>query len=115
MKLSFLQLFRTRSGKLGGLLFFGWVANMLACGIVASVLGGDAISGHESAGHYFLGDHGRFTEVSKLIFELSRLHVLSTLISLPFALIGWLLLFFNYSQVDLAAQEQETASRHRPR
>jgi hypothetical protein len=113
MSVRFHQIIRTRSGKLGVVFFFGWIANAFACSIIASILGGDASSGHESAGRYFLGSHGIFTEVSKLVFQYSRIHTISMLASIPLALIGWLLLFYSYSQLDLIAQEQETANRHR--
>jgi hypothetical protein len=34
--------------------------------------GGDAISGKESVGKYFLGSHGQYTEVSKAFFTCDR-------------------------------------------
>ena len=54
-------------------------------------LGGDALNGRQAAGHYFLANHGRMTEVSRTVFEYSQWHALSLFVTHPLALlIGWL-------------------------
>jgi hypothetical protein len=59
--------------------------NILAFMVIATMLGGDAVNGYAADGHYFLGNHGRFIEVSKAVFEYSRFHVYSGFISFPVA------------------------------
>jgi hypothetical protein len=40
-------------------------------------IGGDALNGHMIDGHYFLGSHGRYTEVSRAIWTYSYYHAVS--------------------------------------
>jgi hypothetical protein len=54
-------------------------------------LGGDALGGKIENGLYYLGSHGRYTEVSEQVFEYSEAHARSVEISLP---IMFLSLFF---------------------
>lgn len=42
--------------------------------IVAEVNGGSAGNGYEQAGHYFLGNHGKFTETTILFYQYSIWH-----------------------------------------
>ena len=63
--------------------------NFMAFVAAAIVLGGDALNGRVSAGHYFLGSHGRFVAVSKPIFIYSACHAASAIVGiLAFLLIG---------------------------
>jgi hypothetical protein len=48
--------------------------NLCAFLIVAVCLRGDAAGGKIENGHYYLGDHGKYSEVSQHVFEYSRLH-----------------------------------------
>ena len=48
--------------------------NIAAFIIVATFLGGDAINGHVQDGHYLLRAHGKDTEVSRAVFNYSRIH-----------------------------------------
>jgi hypothetical protein len=61
---------------------------------VAIALGGDALSGYVSNGHYFLGMHGHYTEVTRSVFNYSKIHAYSVIVSYPVALLvavklGW--------------------------
>ena len=42
-------------------------------------LGGDALNGHARDGHYFLGSHGRYTEVTRAVWTYSRWHAISVI------------------------------------
>ena len=68
------------------------VNNFLMFWIGAVLLGGDALNGKVENGHYFLGSHGRFTEVSFDVFTYSQWHTRSVFVthSLFFAA-AWLL------------------------
>jgi len=58
--------------------------------VVAVSIGGDALNGHETAGHYFLSNHGTLTEVGRATFEYSKWHAISVFITHPLALfVGW--------------------------
>ena len=59
--------------------------NFVVFAIVAGVIGGDAINGKAVGGHFYLGSHGKFTEVSEDLYTYSRWHVLSLLITHPLA------------------------------
>ena len=49
------------------------------------VLGGDALNGHVDGGHYFVGSHHHFTEVSRAAYWYSAIHALSVVVTLPIA------------------------------
>ena len=57
--------------RLTRIVFHLWVANFFLYVLVASLLGGDAVNGRAEAGHYFLANHGRTTEVSSTVFHFS--------------------------------------------
>lgn len=53
-----------------------WAINLVAFGVVAALIGGDALNGHESAGHYYLSNHGTLTEVNRGVFLYSKIHAI---------------------------------------
>jgi len=59
-------------------------------------LGGDAINGYQRDGHYFLGNKGSYTEVTKSVWEWSRIHAESVWITHPLALLGIAYFVFSY-------------------
>jgi hypothetical protein len=54
----------------------------------AQRLGGDALSGYAQEGHYYVGNHGRYTEVTPEQWELSRAHGIRMFVMQPLALLG---------------------------
>ena len=59
--------------------------------IAAVKLGGSAGNGYTVAGHFYLGDHGVYTEVSRSVFEYSTWHWRSLYFTHPLgALFTWL-------------------------
>ena len=58
-------------------LFWLAIANFLIFVIVAALIGGDAISGTERDGRYFLKSHGAYTEVTRQVFIYSKVHTIS--------------------------------------
>jgi hypothetical protein len=61
---------------------------LLVIGIIALVnffsfvaidlyLGGSALNGKQENGKFYLGEHGRYTEVSERVFEYSKIHTYS--------------------------------------
>jgi hypothetical protein len=67
------------------------IVNFAAFWIGAVYLGGDAISGRISGGHYFLSSHGHLTQVSESVFTYSKWHARSVFITHPLAILcAWL-------------------------
>jgi hypothetical protein len=64
-----------------GFINFFWV-------FAESTAMGDALHGKIVDGHYFLGNHGTYTEVDQGTFEWSRIHSLSLIVTHPIALAG---------------------------
>src|SRR5207248_8596590 len=46
--------------------------------VAALCLGGDALNGYARDGHYYLGSHGAYTEVSRAVWRYSYCHTIST-------------------------------------
>ncbi len=64
--------------------------------IVGACLGGFANIGRQQDGRYFLGEHGRYREVSQAVFNYSRIHGYSTLVTHALVLVSVLpLLIFG--------------------
>jgi hypothetical protein len=61
--------------------------NFIAFMAIAIGLGGDAVNGKAVEGHFYLGSHGHFREVSEAIFEYSKLHVSSLFITHPLGML----------------------------
>ena len=61
--------------------------NLLAFAVGVVVLGGDANNGYSEDGTYYLGNHGRYTKVSRLIFNYSYYHAVSVWLTTPTAMI----------------------------
>jgi len=53
--------------------------NCVVFDVVSVYLGGDALNGHVTAGHYFLCAHGGCTEVVESVWKYSYWHALSSL------------------------------------
>lgn len=51
--------------------------------IVAMAIGGSALNGKIEYGHYYLGEHGRFTEVSVTTYRYSEYHEFLFFVSFP--------------------------------
>ena len=66
--------------------------NFLIYIFVAASIGGDAINGKTEGGKFYLAKHGRFTEVSRLVFEYSRFHTYSVWVTHSLAIFGAYLL-----------------------
>jgi hypothetical protein len=64
--------------------------NFVAFLAISSGIGGDALNGKTVDGHFFLGDHGRFTEVTEAVFSYSGWHATSLFVTHP---LGMLLLY----------------------
>lgn len=63
------------------------IINFLVFFFVAMKIGGDALNGHMENGRYFLANHGVLTEVSRPVFEYSRIHAGSLIITHPLAIL----------------------------
>lgn len=66
--------------------------NFFAFIIGAAILDGDAVNGRVENGRYYVANHGKHTEVSKLAFTYSRWHVYSVWVTFPIAMLCGMLL-----------------------
>jgi hypothetical protein len=71
-------------------------ANFLAFFAVSAALGGDALNGHVTDGHYFVASHGTYTEVSQAAWTASRIDAIVTLLSWPLVMLSMAFLLFRY-------------------
>jgi hypothetical protein len=65
--------------------FLAAMLNFVVFFIVAVNIGGDAVNGSVRDGHFYVMNHGRYTEVSEQVFTYSRWHVYSIWITHPLA------------------------------
>jgi hypothetical protein len=77
-----------KEGRVWVYLFFLALVNFFAFALVALYLGGDAVNGKIADGHYYLGSHGHYTEVSAGVFTYSRLHTYSVFVTHSLAFLG---------------------------
>ena len=63
--------------------YWGAIVNFALFVAATIILGGDALNGRIEDGHYFLGDHGQYTEVSPAIYWYSAIHAGTVLLTLP--------------------------------
>jgi len=68
--------------------------NFIAFWYGALILGGDAVNGKEEGGRFFLGSHGKYTEVTEGVYRYSRFHVLSLWVTHSLGMVaGFILLW----------------------
>lgn len=65
--------------------------NFFAFWYGALVLGGDAGNGKEEGGRFFVGAHGKYTEVTEGVYRYSRFHLLSLLVTHPLGMVAGLI------------------------
>ena len=65
--------------------------NFLSFVVASLALGGDALNGKVEDGRHYLGNHGRYTEVSPSVWRYSRIHARSIMITHPIGLISGLI------------------------
>jgi hypothetical protein len=82
------QMTPTRLRKICTAVFFLCLANFFAFVIIAARIGGDALNGKMEDGHYYVANHGKYTEVSASIFQYSRTHAHSVFVTHPLAFIA---------------------------
>ena len=54
--------------------YFLGLANVAAFFVGFMVIGGGALNGFTRDGHYFVGNHHRYTEVSAAVYHYSQIH-----------------------------------------
>lgn len=69
-------------------LFWIAIVNFVVFVAVAVPLGGSALNGGGRDGHYYLMQHGTYTEVSRPIFMYSTIHTLSLFVTQPLGIVA---------------------------
>jgi len=72
-------------------IFFAAIINFAVFMIIAVIIGGDALSGKEEGGRYYVSNHGKLTEVSRPVFMYSFYHTCSIFITHPLGIIAIIL------------------------
>lgn len=91
--------FKDNKDKLYAAIVLLGLLNFFVFFCTAMYLGGDAINGHSSNGHYYLADHGHLTEVSRAVFAYSKWHVISVWITHPLAIVCGILLMRRHPEL----------------
>lgn len=73
---------------LASILILVGMLNFAAFMVATMILGGDAVNGKADGQRYYVGNHGRYTEVSQSTFEYSRWHTYSIWITHPLMFVG---------------------------
>lgn len=81
--------------------------NFTAFFITGKRLGGSAANGKVEGAKYFLGSHGDYTEVSESIYEYSRLHGYSVLVTHALFMIGGFILVRQEQKEKAARQRRD--------
>jgi hypothetical protein len=87
---------RRWAGRIGCALVAVGVVNFTAFFALSLAWGGDALNGKVADGRFYLGNKGRYVEVSEARWRTSRVHAISVLVTHPLAIIGGGLLL-NYA------------------
>jgi hypothetical protein len=74
------------------------ITNFASFIVIALLLGGDALNGKEAGGRYFLMSHGRYTEVSKAMFDYSLIHTSSVLVTHSVAVFAFIWYYLRRRQ-----------------
>lgn len=78
--------------KKGDIIITFWIAFgvviVLGFCVFSMIIGRDALNGYIENGHYFVGNHGEYVEVSERIWRISCVFEILFWISLPLAPIG---------------------------
>ena len=75
-------------GAIGTAIFFIAMINFAIFWAVALKIGGDAISGKVENGHYYVCEHGKYTEVSRGVWNYSKAHTISVFFTHPIGILG---------------------------
>jgi hypothetical protein len=92
-------------------LFLIGIANFFWFFVESSSIGGDALNGHLRDGHYFLGSHGVYTEVSAATWNWSRAHAISVFVTHPMALGAGIVFVLTGGALHLAGLRGTTDKR----
>lgn len=79
---------QTTMRRISLVLFFVALANFFAFVIGCWVLGGDALAGKVEHGRYYVGNHGKYTEVTQREFAYSQAHAWSVFVTHPVGILS---------------------------
>jgi hypothetical protein len=78
----------TKRYDLSLFVFYAGLVNFALFIIISAFLGGSAGNGIVRSGHYYVGAHGKITEVSERIYRFSQIHEYSTFVMLPLSIVA---------------------------
>jgi hypothetical protein len=74
------------------------LGNLFLYLLITPMIGGSATNGGIRKGHYYLGEYGRYTEVSAMTYRINLLHGRSLLFTVPAGLMC--LIWFRFIKED---------------
>ena len=77
------------------IVFYGIIFNFAMFSVLSLLMGGTAETGMVADGSYYLGDHGKYREVSKAVFLFSDTYTRFTLDIFPLAFVVFPFMFLN--------------------
>lgn len=93
------------SKGLHGVVWIGFV-NFLAFALIASWIGGDAMSGQVRDGHYYVNYKSHLTEVSPAVFSYSQIHAGSQLLTFPLMMLATISLHRRKTPQELLEEQR---------
>ena len=77
----------TKIYDLARFIAYAGLVNFAIFMVVCGIFGGSARNGMVRSGHYFVGSHGKITEVSEGLYRLNQLHEYTVSVTLPLAVL----------------------------
>src|SRR6266566_4300663 len=100
-----------RLPRLAQCFFKAHILNFFVFVVITLIIGGAATWGYQKEGHFFVGLHGHYEEVSKRIFQFSEIHGTYSIITILITLAGTMLhRKSNSLRIKLSWKEWATAS-----
>src|SRR5262245_4069370 len=92
---------RRVAGIIGPALFFLALVNFGAFAVSTFVLGGDALSGKQEDGHFYVSHKGNYTEVSEAAWRYSLAQSLSVFVTHPLGMLGAVLFGLTHRRIAI--------------
>jgi hypothetical protein len=84
--------------RIASIVFAIGVINFAAFVVIGLSIGGSAMNGKVEDGKYYVGNHGRYMEVSRSVFDYSLLHGYSTIVTHAFMFVAVGVMFWQQTK-----------------
>jgi len=102
---------QTRLLRLAQCFFKAHILNFFAFVVITLIIGGAATWGYQKDGHFFVGKHGHYVQVSRGIYQFSEIHGTYSIITILITLAGTIIQRKSNSlRISLSWKEWASAS-----